>query len=468
MLDVIIIGAGSAGLAALRDVRRRTDRFLIVNEPPYGTTCARVGCMPSKVLIEAANAFHRRHAFAEFGIEGSEHLRVDLPAALARVRRLRDGFVRGVLEATEGLGERSVTGRARLVAADTIDVDGHRFRARRIVLATGSSPIVPAAWRALGPQVLTTDELFEQTDLPRRLAVIGLGAIGAEMALALARLGLEVQGFDLNERLAGVTDPEVATAIETAMRREVALHLGTKADLAADDAGLHVRLGDRRVDVDAALVALGRRPNVQNLGLETLGVPLDDRGLPPVDPSTQRIADLPVFLAGDANAQTQLLHEAADEGHIAGLNAVADEPRQFRRRTPLAIVFVEPNVAAVGRRFAEIDPTSTAVGAADFRHQGRARAAQRNEGIVRVYADRRSARLVGAELCAPAGEHLVHLLALAIDRELTVHDLLRVPFYHPVLEEGLRTALRAVARELPACGESDLAGCPAFDVAALD
>ena len=468
MLDVIVVGAGTAGLAAVREVAKRTDNFLLVNDGPYGTTCARVGCMPSKVLIEAANAFHRRHDFAEFGIAGAEALRMDVAAALRRVRRLRDDFVRGTLKATDRLGAKSIPGRARLVAPDTVEVDGVRHRARAVVLATGSSPFVPAPMRAFGERVFTTDDLFERTDLPPRLAVLGLGPIGAEIAQAVARLGIAVYAFERQEQVCGLTDPAVNAALVEALGGEMTLHLGATAELADGPGGLVVSAGEARIEVDGVLVALGRRPNVADLGLECLGVPLDDAGMPAVDPETQQIGDLPVFVAGDANGKRAILHEAADEGHIAGLNAIAPTVRRFPRRIPLGVVFVAPNVATLGERFADLDPAATAVGEVSFARQGRARTAQTNAGVLRVYAAKADGRLLGAELCAPAGEHLAHLLALAVERRLTVAELLRLPFYHPVLEEGLRTALRAVSRELPRCGDSDLAGCDAFGVEALD
>jgi len=222
------------------------------------------------------------------------------------------------------------------------------------------------------------------------------------------------------------------------------------------------------VVVDQVIAAMGRVPNIEHLGLETLGVPLDARGLPTVDPQTQQIGDLPVFLAGDANTHTPLLHEAADEGHIAGMNALTPTPTRFRRRTLLSIVFADPNVAVVGPRVADMDPHSTITGTASYANQGRARTAQRNQGRLCVYADHASGRLLGAELCAPDGEHLAHLLALAAQQQLTVHDLLGMPFYHPTLEEGLRTALRDAARQLPNDRTSDLAACPALGVPALD
>ncbi len=470
--DVVIIGAGSAGLAALREVSKHTQNFLLVNDGPWGTTCARVGCMPSKVLIEAANAYHRRHAFAQFGIDGAAALTLDLPATLRRVRALRDHYVSSTLQATEALGARAVSARATLLGPGRLDIDGHTVGARAIVLAPGSSPVVPAAWRAFGERLLTTDTLFEQETLPGRIAVIGLGAIGVEMAQALARLGLEVSGFGRG-RFAGLSDEKVSAGATALLGAEFALHLDATAELSATaDGALRVRAGTLEVTVDAVLAALGRRPNLAGLGLETLGITLDGRGIPAVDPATLQIGTLPVFLAGDANGARALLHEAVDEGHIAGRNALRlarGEPALcYQRRTPLAIVFSEPNIAMIGARRTELAPGSFIEGEIDFARQGRARAAQRNHGLLRLYADPGDGRLFGAELCAPAGEHLAHLLALAIDRALTVQELLHLPFYHPVLEEGLRSALRALAAQLPVRAESDLHGCGSFGAVGTD
>ena len=213
---------------------------------------------------------------------------------------------------------------------------------------------------------------------------------------------------------------------------------------------------------------MGRRPNIDELGLDTLGVKLDDRGMPPVDPTTMQIADLPVYLAGDANDHLALLHEAADEGHIAGQNAVAERSANYCRRTELAIVFSAPGVARAGARLADLNPDAIAIGSADFTHQARARIAKRNVGLMRLYADMTTGQLKGAEMCVPAAEHMAHLLALAIDRGLTVQDMLAMPFYHPVLEEGLRSALRDLARQLPQMGGSDLSQCPEMGIEALD
>lgn len=455
--EVVIIGAGTAGLGALREARKITENFIIVNDGPWGTICARVGCMPSKALIEAARAFHRRRDFAAFGVTGGERLGVDMPALLARVRKVRDAFVEDTRELTNDLGNRAISGRARLLGPNRVVVNGQDLAADRVVIATGSRPHVPRAWQALGDRLLmTTDTLFERSTLPKRIAVVGLGGVGAEMAQALARLGCEVEAFESKNALAGLTDGAIIATLRDALRAELAVHLGHEVDLKADGAGLRATAGDVEVNVDCALMALGRRPNLEGLGLETLGVPLGKDGRPAVDPDTLQVGALPVFLAGDVEGDRPCQHEAADEGRIAGHNARAEGVTSVRRRVPLRIVFTEPNVALVGKTYAELDPATRTVGEVTFAEQGRAVLGLRGDGRLHIYADKRTGHLLGAEMAAPDGEHLAHFLALAIERGCTVTELLRAPFYHPTLEEGLRSALRAAHREGTTRGEFEL------------
>lgn len=466
--DVAILGAGTAGLAALREVRKKTQSFVIVNAGPYGTTCARVGCMPSKALIEAANAFHRRKAFAEFGIQGGEQLRADIPAVLQRVRRLRDRFVAGATELTTKLGERSIAGNAQFIAPDTLQLGDRQLRAKSIVVATGSRPFVPDSWRELGERLITTDTFFDLQDLPATMAVVGLGPIGVELSQALARLGVRITAFADDGDIGALSDPEVSARALAALRDDVQVHIGPRVTVAKETSGVRVTSGDFSSVVDAVFAAMGRRPNIEGLGLDRLGVPLDERGLPKVDPHSLRVGQLPVYIAGDVDTNLPLQHEANDEGHIAGFNAVHAAVETFRRRVRLGIVFCEPQIGIVGKPYRDLDLAQTVIGAADFSRQGRAIVAVENQGMLRVYADKKSKRLIGAELCAPHGEHLAHLLAFAMERSSSITDLLRMPFYHPTLEEGLRTALRHAAVQLGARAESDLASCDPLGADALD
>lgn len=467
-VEVAIVGAGSAGLFALRQVRDVTQDFVLIDAGDWGTTCAARGCMPSKALIESANVLHRARSAAALGLTGGEGVAADIPAVLARVRRLRDGFVKGPQATSAKLGDRAISGRARLLGPDRLQVGDRMIEAERIILATGSRPIVPADWARFGDRVFTSDDIFELPDLPRRVAVIGMGAIGLELAQAMSRLGVEVAGFDAAQTMGGVSDPVVLEALRAAIAREFPVHLGGPAEIAEEGSALRVTGAGGDVLADAVLAAIGRRPNVDDIGLETLGVPLNKAGLPALEPTGLRIEGTNVWLAGDANGHLPLMHEAADEGFIAGRNAVSDAAVPFCRRPEIAIVFCAPQVARVGDRFADLDPDAIVVGAVDFGRQGRARTADKAEGVLRVYADRATGRLLGAEMCAPAAEHLAHLLALALTRELTLSDILAMPFYHPVFEEGLRSALREAAAATGHPRRDELCSCPPSGCEALD
>jgi dihydrolipoamide dehydrogenase len=195
------------------------------------------------------------------------------------------------------------------------------------------------------------------------------------------------------------------------------------------------------VVVDKVLCSIGRAPTVTGLGLDGLGVPLDDRGLPEVDPNSMQVGDLPVFMAGDVTAYRPILHEAGDEGKIAGYNAAHGERARFRRKTPLFINFCDPNICAVGIRWNDLDQDRTAVGQIKFAPVGRALIMGKNKGVLRVYGDKADGRILGAEMIGPKGENLAHLLCWCIEQGLAVGELLRMPFYHPVIEEALQAAL---------------------------
>src|SRR5574340_1311327 len=195
-VDVAIIGAGSAGLTATSTVRRYTDSFVLIDGGELGTTCARVGCMPSKVAIQVAEDLHRRTVFEREGIAGGDALSVDVPVALEHVRDLRDVFVDQVLATSiDQMGDEFIEANARFLEPTLLEVGDARIRAKKIIIATGSTPTVPRAWEAFGDRIVTTDTFFELDDLPQSVAVIGLGVIGLELGQTLQRLGVKVTGI---------------------------------------------------------------------------------------------------------------------------------------------------------------------------------------------------------------------------------------------------------------------------------
>lgn len=470
-VDVAVIGAGTAGQNARREVEKRGGRPLLIERGPHGTTCARVGCMPSKLLVAAAEVAHTLATAPQFGVHAGAP-RVDGAEVMARVRRERDRFVRLVEEEVEQVpAAQRLTGHARFAGPTTLLVnDATRVEARAVVVATGSSPFVPPPFDRIRDRVLTSDDVFELPHPPASLAVIGTGVIALELGQALQRLGTRVTFLNPLDDLGPFTDPDLQRAVRTELSAALDLRLGVEfVDVETVEAGtrLRWRAADGAAEeavFERVLVAAGRRPNVSGLQLESTGFALDANGRPRVDPATTQWGDAPIFFAGDAAGHRPLLHEAADEGRIAGANAMlwpAVERRE--RRLPLAIAFTDPQMALVGARRADLAEGGCAIGAASFEDQGRARVAGRNRGLVRIYGEPGTGRLLGAEMFGPGMEHLGHLLAWAVQSRMSVETALSMPFYHPVLEEGLRTALRDLAYKLRAaerCRPEDFATAP--------
>jgi dihydrolipoamide dehydrogenase len=452
-VDVAIIGAGSAGLFALSQVRKYTDRYVLIDGGELGTTCARVGCMPSKVLIQVAEDFHRRKIFSREGIDGEAELSVDAEAALEHVQDLRDVFVDKTLAVTDELGpDQLVEAYARFVDNNTLEVDGEQIRAKSIVIATGSSPVVPAAWQDFSDNIITTDDLFEREDLPDSMAVIGLGVIGLEIGQSLQRLGVDVTGFDMLTSIAGLQDEVVNQQAITIIGKELPMFFGAAASIDADGEQLKVSAGENTVTVDKVFASLGRRPNLSQLGLENTDIKLDDSGIPVFDAHTMQLADMPVFIAGDVDADRPILHEAGHEGRVAGLNAVrsalGENITAFKRKTPLAITFCDPNIATIGARLDQLNADTTAIAEIAFGPVSRALMIGKNRGVLRLYVNKSDGLLLGAAMVCVKGENIAHLIAWSIQQRLTVFDMLKMPFYHPVIEEALQAALYSVLAEL--------------------
>jgi len=448
-VDVAIIGAGSAGLFALSQVRRKTDNYVLIEGGELGTTCARVGCMPSKVMIQVADDYHRRSIFDREGIEGADELGLDRPAIMEHVQDLRDVFVDKTLGVTDGLDETHlIDGYASFVDDHNIEVNGERYKAGSIVIATGTVPVVPEAWQSFKDDIITTDEFFELEDLPASTAVIGLGSIGLEIGQALSRLGVEVTGVDLLENVAKLNDPVVNTMAVEVIGKEFPLWLGEPAQLEKTDAGIRVSSGDKEVVVEKVLASLGRRPNFDQLGLENTSLQLDKKGVPLFNAETMQCGNASIYIAGDVNMDRPLLHEAGHEGRVAGYNAVRQSAVAFRRKTQLAITFCDPNIATVGAQLDELDESKIAIAEMQFGPVGRALIIGKNRGVLRLYVNKADGLVLGAAMACVKGEHLAHLLAWSIQQGMTVFDMLKMPFYHPVIEEALQGALYGVLSEL--------------------
>lgn len=448
-VDVAILGAGSAGLFALSQVKKATDNYVLINGGELGTTCARVGCMPSKVMIQVAEDFHRKSIFAREGINGAEALSIDVPASMEHVQDLRDVFVDRTLGATDAMDEAHlIDGYAKFVSNDTVEVNGQQIKAKSIIIATGSTPVVPAAWQSFADAIVTTDDFFELDDLPASMAVIGMGSIGLEIGQSLQRLGVKLAAVDQLSTIARLEDDKVNEMAISVIEKEFPLWLGHAAILEKVADGIQLTAGDHSLVVDKVLASLGRKPNLENLNLAATDIMLDENGIPVFDPLTMQLGDLPIFIAGDVNADRPILHEAGHEGRIAGYNAVHQPVEKFKRKVPMAITFCDPNIASVGAQLSELNASEIAIGEIQFSPVGRALIIGKNRGLLRIYVQKSDGLLLGACMCCVQAEHLAHLICWSIQNGMTVFDMLKMPFYHPVIEEALQAALYNVLSQL--------------------
>ncbi|HSW04206.1 dihydrolipoyl dehydrogenase [Aquabacterium sp.] len=456
-VDVAIIGAGTAGMGAYRAALAHTRSVVVVESGPYGTTCARVGCMPSKLLIAAAEAAHAAAHAGPFGIRVPS-VTIDGAAVMQRVRSERDRFVGFVTDTVDQWpAEHRLRGRAHFVDEHTLQVDGAdgalQLEARRIVIAAGSHPQVPPAWRdAVGERLIVSDDVFGWTTLPASVAVLGAGVIALELAQALHRLGVRVRMYARGNRVGPLTDPVLQVRSRQTFDQVMPLTLNASdLQLRREGDQVIVQSGADEQRFDWVLAAAGRRPNVDALQLHNTRLPLDAQGVPLFNRRSAQVGDSHVFIAGDASDELALLHEAADEGRIAGDNAGRFPDVRVRpRRAPLAVVFSDPQIMIAGQSHAQLvaEGVDFETGEVSFTDQGRSRVMLKNQGALHVYAERSSGRFLGAEMLGPAAEHIGHLLAWSVQRGDTVQQMLDSPFYHPVIEEGLRTALRNLQRAL--------------------
>ncbi len=470
-VDVAVIGAGTAGMNAYSSAGKHTDSVVLIEGGQYGTTCARVGCMPSKLLIAAAEAAHSIEEAPRFGVFTDGKTVVDGAKVMERVRNERDRFVGFVLNKVESMPSvNKIRGYARFLDNNTLLVDDHTtVEARSIVIATGSSPSILPMFKGLGDRLVVSEDIFYWSDLPSSVVVFGAGIIGLELGQALHRLGVRIKVLSKYGLVGPLNHPEIIKYAERTFADE--FYIDTDAEVYGVERkgdAVEVRFRgtdgkDRTESFDYVLAATGRVPNVNNLGLESTSLELEERGVPWWDRFTLQCGNSSIFIAGDAVNDIPLLHEASDEGHIAGENAAKFPEISVGRRTvPFTVVFTEPQMAITGHGYDELKKMRDlcfVTGRVSFENQGRSRVMLRNKGLLHIYAEYGTGLFLGAEMFGPRAEHIGHLLAWALEKKMTVCEMLEMPFYHPVVEEGLRTALRDANEKLhmgPALAEDSL------------
>lgn len=456
MYDIIIIGAGTAGISAYKQAVRHTQNILIINAGPWDTTCARVGCMPSKVLISSANRMHEIQHANHLGL--TVEAKIDTSQVMPHVRQLRDHFTQATLDDVNTWPEQhKISGTARFINANSVEVNGQHYQSKSFILAVGSSPNYEPHWKQeLGDRLITSDDIFELEDLPKSLAVIGSGVIAIELAQAMQRLGVQVTMFARSRKVGSLTSPALQQLAQQTLGQELDIRFETvpneilkrngKVELSYQEQNQ-----TKTLVADYLLVATGRKSLLTTLKLENIQPEFADIKQLPVDPNTKQLGNTPIFIVGDAHTTTPIQHEAAHEGKMAVQNCLNyPKTHNIKNLTPLGIVFSEPQMASAGQNYKQLKQHNIdfVTGFVSYQKQGRARVIAKNQGGVEIYIAKNDRKILGAELFGPSAEHLAHLLAWLIDQKATLEDALNQPFYHPTLEEGLRTALKHARRQL--------------------
>ncbi|MBI1352345.1 MAG: oxidoreductase [Actinomycetales bacterium] len=451
--DLAVVGGGSAGIVGAKTAASLGASVILIERGRPGGDCLWTGCVPSKALIASADVAATARDAGRFGIAvGSVH--VDFGAVMARVQQaIVDIEPTDSIPTLTDAGITVLQGRARFVAGGLLDVDGVTVPYRRALLATGARPTVPPIAGLESIDYLTSDSLWELTTLPERLVVLGGGSIGCELGQAFARLGATVTIVEGLPRILPREDADAAAIIHASLESDgitiLIEHRATAVTPVSEGKGTLVLSHGQdtsEVAFDRLLVAVGRTPNTQDLGLDLAGVRLDERGFVVVD-SSLRTTSNRIWAAGDLTGHPQFTHVAGVHGSLAASNAVLGLRRRIDPATVPRVTFTDPEVAAVGQ---PTDPTSAPTGGRRItRTHGevdRAVTEGRTEGFARLTVDRRR-RIIGATVVGPrAGESLAEL-TLAVRRGLRTRDLAGTIHPYPTYADGPWNAAIADVQE---------------------
>jgi dihydrolipoamide dehydrogenase len=456
LYDVVIIGGGPSGYgAALYAHNFGLSVALVEKDPTIGGTCLLRGCIPAKHWLHTAEVFTTVREAPSFGVQAGEPS-LDWSTALAKKNEVVDGLVRGLSGLLKSRNVEIVSGFGRLDGPGKVVVDASGeeriIEARHVIVATGSAPRTIPGYPIDGERVVTSDEALDWTERPQRAAIIGAGAIGCEFASLLADLGSEVHLFEMMDEIVPEGDPDAAKELRRQLRRRgVNIKTGVAVDPArVSDEGVVFPFGDEKVEVDVVLVAVGRAPQTDRIGLDTIAATVD-RGFVEVDPATMMTAEPGVFAVGDVVAGAPQLAHAGFAEAIAAVTFIATgRPAPVDYRAIPLVVYSNPEMAEVGyteeraRELGiEVETTTHALTGV-----ARAKIIGQNRGMVKVVV-RKDGPIVGASVVGPQAGEMIHELMYAVGWEALPDEAASFIHAHPTLSEAIgETLLTAAGRSL--------------------
>jgi dihydrolipoamide dehydrogenase len=451
--DLVVIGAGPGGyVAAIRAAQLGLNVACIDAEAALGGTCLRVGCIPSKALLEASERYHEAgHALGEFGVKVSG---VELD--LARMLKRKEGIVSGLTQGVAGLFKKNkVTryhGHGKIVGPGRVVVSGPdagELEAKHVIIATGSKVAPLRGVELDGDRIGTSTEALSYPEVPKHLVVIGAGYIGLELGSVWQRLGAKVTVLEYLERILPGMDAEIAREAERIFEKQgMVFKLGarvTSATRSGDEVTVGID-GQESMRCDRVLLAVGRVPNTDDLGLASVGIELDPRGRVPIDDSFRTY--VPGFYAiGDVVRGPMLAHKAEEEG-VACVEAIVTGFGHVNYDAIPGVVYTHPEIASVGKTEEELTAQNVPFkkGSFPFMANGRARALGTTEGRVKILAHAKTDRILGVHVIGPRAGDLIAEAAVAIEFSASAEDIARSSHAHPTLAEAMKEAALAVDR----------------------
>jgi len=453
--DLAIVGAGAAGFAAAIQAVERGARVVMIEHGTVGGTCVNIGCVPSKAMLRAGEIYNFAAANPHRGAPTSTE-----PVALAELVAQKDALVERMrqekyCDLIDDYGWDLVKGHAEFRDPETLLVDGEPLRARAYLIAAGSRPAIPPIDGLEEAGYVTSTSGLELTSLPKRLLVVGGNYIGLEMGQLYAHLGSEVVLFELLERISPLEEPEVAEVLGEVLAAEgVQIVTGAnviRAGRDGDQKTLTVVVDGEELVFrgDEILIAAGRRPNTDKLGLERAGIELTDRGAIAID-ETLRTTNPRVFAAGDITPVPQFVYVAAAQGATAAVNALEDETQRLDYRALPRVTFTHPQVAAVGltEEQARAQGMDVDVRTLPLESVPRALVNLDTRGFVKVVAETESGKIVGATAVAENAGDVILAAVYAVQFGLTVEDVSRTWAPYLTMSEGFKLAAQIFSRDV--------------------
>jgi dihydrolipoamide dehydrogenase len=442
--DCIVIGSGPGGYVAAIRAAQLGKRTAVVESDKVGGRCLNYACIPAKALLRSADLLSEVRDGEEFGIRVSG-VQVDYAAVQARRERVVHTLTSGV----SGLFRKNnidvIEGRGSLGADGAVSVDGQPIGARTVILATGSVPLaIPGT--SFGRRVIGTEEVYALPELPARIAVVGCGASGAEIASAFARLGSEVLLLEALERVLPTEDADISRVVERGLKRQgIDVHTGTPvSEVSPREDGVSLSFGSERADVDYLAIAAGRAADVAGLGLAEAGVELDERGLVRVD-GAQRTSRERVYAIGDLVAGPALAHKASDEGIIAAEDSAGMQTHPLVHEDIPRATFCLPNVGSFGLTEAQAVERGheVVIGKVNYGAVGGGTVYGDRTGLIKLVGERRYGELLGGHIVGSRATELIQELVNVRALEGGYAEVARIVHGHPTLSEAVMEAGRA-------------------------